>query len=361
MIHFNKKNVSAGFTGNVQLLSMAGSTSRNISPTWIAVYGTGNYLIAVSYPPNSRNYLSTDSGATWSRMTNTPTSEGSTNFRQASISRDGKFRLYTVNALNASQIFSTSNNGTNYTTSSDRLTLQGAFVSDDGNVKLASSNNNSSYSNSGYIYRIINEPNKNTFANDFVGGGRMARGSIRGSSNGQYVMNQSGSNGMQFSANYGDTWSSLAGVTGLTGSAVDNMGDMAISGDGKYMIISGTGYKLWLSTNYGSNWTTITGMGGLPNTSTYISTTNPWGGCTISKDGQYMSVVGYFTDTGTTFQNKAYVFISSNFGVSWNPKEIPLTNTSNIGFLGTMSYNDTGIPIRIFISTYSNGIYYIDF
>lgn len=366
MIHFNKNNVSAGaFSGSVQLLSMAGSTSRFISPTWISVYGTGNYLIAVSYPPNSKNYLSTDSGATWSSMTTTPTSVGSTNFRQASISRDGKFRLYTVNALNTSQTFSSSNNGTNYTTTINRLTLQGAFVSDDGNLKLASSNINNDYGTSGYIYRIINAPTQNTFSDTFVGGSRMARGTIRGSSNGQYVMNQSSSNGMQFSTNYGDTWSSLAGVTGLTGSVNDNMGDMAISGDGKYMIISGTGYKLWKTSNYGTNWTTITAsntlVNGLPNTSTYISTTNPWGGCTISKDGQYMSVVGYFTDTGTTFQNKAYVFISSDFGVSWNPKEIPLTNTSNVGFSGTMSYNDAGVPIKIFISTYSNGIYYIDF
>jgi hypothetical protein len=137
---------------------------------------------------------------------------------------------------------------------------------------------------------------------------------------------------------------------------------MAISGDGQYMIIAGTGYKLWKTSNYGANWTTITGTGGLPNTSTYTSITNTWAACSASKTGQYMSVAGYFNQGGT-FGTNGYVFISSDYGSNWTSKLISLSITnSDPGFLtSTMSYNDAGVPIKIFIATYGNGIYYIDF
>jgi len=365
-----KKNVSGGpFSGSVQLLSMDGQDSRSISSTWMSINGTGNYLIAVSYYdsarqslPKSVSYLSTNAGSTWSRMTSTPTNEGS-NFRQASISRDGRFRLYTVNALESSQTFSSNDYGTNYT-SSTLYTLQGAFVSDDGNVKLASSNSNGSFNDSGYIYRIYNAPTENTFSARV--GNQMARGPIKGSSNGQYVMNQSGSQGMQFSTNYGANWSQLTQTNGLNGSTNSNMVDMAISGDGQYMIISGSGYKLWKTSNYGTIWTTITAsntlVNGLPNTSTYTSTTNTWGACTISKTGQYMSVAGYFNEGGT-FGTNVYVFVSSDYGSNWISKQINLNSTSTDPALqtSTMSYNDTGVPNKIFIATYGQGIFYIDF
>jgi hypothetical protein len=138
---------------------------------------------------------------------------------------------------------------------------------------------------------------------------------------------------------------------------------MAVSYTGEYMIASGSGYKLWISSNYGNNWTNITAsnalVNGLPNPAIYTSTTTTWGACTISYTGQYMSVAGFFNQG--TFQNKAYVFISSNFGSSWTSKLIISTTTDPGISTSTMSYNDAGIPIRIFIATYANGIFYIDF
>jgi len=355
-----KKNVSGGpFSGSVQLLSMAGQDSRSISSTWMSINGTGNYLIAVSYLPNSVSYLSTNAGSTWTKINSTPIVDG-LNLRQAWISRDGVYRIHAINCPpneSTGYVYSSSNSGSSYS-SKDIRELQGAFVSDNGNVKLVSVNG-------GQLYRIYNSPTTNDFTNTQVST-NMIRGPIKGSSNGQYLLNYTGDYGMQFSTNYGASWYSLAGVTGLTGSTNSNMVDMAISGDGQYMIIAGTGYKLWKTSNYGTNWTTITAsntlVNGLPNTSTYTSTTNTWAACSASKTGQYMSVAGYFNQ-GETFGTNAYVFISSDYGSSWISKQIPLNSTIIDPSLltSTMSYNDAGVPNKIFTATYGQGIFYIDF
>lgn len=357
MIHYNKKNVSTPFSGSVQLLSMAGETSSSISSNWMSINGTGNYLIAVSYLPNSKTYLSSNAGATWTKINSSPIVDN-LNFRQAWISRDGVYRVYSINCTtiqSSGYVYSTSNLGISYDPTPIKE-LQGAFVSDDGNVKLVSVYG-------GQLFRIVNSPSSNTFIASVSTS--MLRGHIKGSSSGQYLLNYTTSSYMQFSNDYGANWSQLSVINGLTGSTSSNMVDMAISGDGQYMIIAGTGYKLWKTSNYGVNWTTISGsntlVNGLPNTNTY-TTENSWSGCTASKTGQYMSVAGYFTDSGT-FQNKAYVFISSDYGSSWTSKLIPLSITnSDPGILtSTMSYNDAGVPIKIFIATYGNGIYYINF
>jgi len=342
--------VSSGFSGSVLMLSMAGSTTAAIADNWMSINGTGNFLIAVSYgtSPKGRNYLSTDAGVTWTKMS-TPVGDGN-NFRQAYISRNGVYRVYTVNGVAA---YSSSNSGTNYTTTA--LTgLQGAFVSDNGNVKLVSINNST-------FRRIFNSPTTNTFTTNVSTS--ISRGAIIGSSNGQYLLSYSNSAGTQFSSDFGATWSTRAGVAGLTGSTTTNMTDQAVSGDGTTMIISGTGYKLWISRNSGTTWSTLTNTGGLPNTSIYTSTTNGWGYCSASLTGQYLCVAGFFNQTGGPYTTGLWAFISSDYGVNWTAKSVPLPTPSvdpgNIS--STMSYNDAGDPNRIFIATYGQGIYYINF
>jgi hypothetical protein len=346
-----KSGEAPKFTGSVVMLSMAGTTTSSISTTWMSVNGTGNYLIATSYSTgNGRNYLSTDAGVTWTKLS-TPIGDGA-NFRQAWVSRNGVYRVYSVNQP-TSLGYSSSDSGSTYATVSN-ANLQGAFVSDDGNVKVLSIYG-------GAIYRIYNSPTTNAFSAT-VSTNLTQRGQLKGSANGQYLMNQSSSNGMQFSSNYGATWSTLVGVSGLTGSSNTNMADMAISGDGQYMIVTGAGYKVWKTSDFGATWTTISGTGGLPNTSIYTSTTNTWACCTASKTGQYMSIAGYFNQAGGSFSTGGWLFISSDYGVTWTSKSIPLTNTAtDPAFLtSTMSYTDAGSPNRIFIPTYSQGIYYIN-
>jgi hypothetical protein len=378
MIHFNKKNVSGGpFSGSVQLLSMAGQDSRSISSSWMSINGTGNYLIAVSYydsarqsAPYSVNYLSSNAGANWTKINSTPIVDG-LNLRQAWISRDGVYRIHAINSpqyFTGGIVYSSSDSGSTYGNGTAIRELQGAFVSDDGNVKIVSANDTSGNAPDTTYFWKINNKSINTFTRSNRTGMAVttSRGIIKGSSDGKYLMSYTGNIGMQFSTNYGASWYSLAGVTGLTGSTGSNMADMAISGDGQYMIIAGTGYKLWKTSNYGTNWTTITAsntlVNGLPNTSTYTSTTNTWAACSASKTGQYMSVAGYFNQGGT-FGTNAYVFVSSDYGSNWISKQIPLNSTIiDPGLLtSTMSYNDAGVPNKIFTATYGEGIYYINF
>jgi len=347
------------FSGSVLMLSMAGSSSATISALWNSLNGTGSTLIAVSngITPFSGgvNYISTDGGNTWA-SSSSPTTDN--NFRQVAVSYNGVHRLYCVNNANATATSFTgancsNNSGTSYT----RTVLAactGAFLSDDGSVKIIAINN------SGY-YRIYNSPTTNTFSTFITSA--TSKGDIKGSSNGQYLLNFSGDSGTLISTNYGASWSSLAGVSGMTGSTTTNMGLGAVSGNGQYMIVHGAGYLVWLSTNFGSTWTTISGSGGLPNRSIYTSTTNSWGAAAINYSGQHMAICGYFNQTGGPYSTGGWVFISNDYGVNWTAKTIPLVNNNaepSFQF-STMNYNASFVPIKLFITTYGQGIYVCDY
>lgn len=352
----NKKvAASSGFTGSVQMLSMAGSTTAAIANNWNSLNGTGSTLIAVSngLTPFSGglNYISTDGGNTWA-TSSSPTTNN--NFRQVGVSYDGVHRLYAINNASSTATSFTGSNCSNNSGSSYTRTalaaVQGVFVSDDGNVKIIAINN------SGY-YRIFNSPTTNTFST-FISSAT-SKGGIKGSSNGQYLLNYTGDAGALISTNYGASWSSLAGRTGMTGSTTTNMGLGAVSGNGTYMLVPGAGYLLWLSTNSGSTWTTISGSGGLPNRSIYTSTTNSWGAAAINYSGQHMAICGYFNQTGGPYSTGGYLFISNDYGSNWTAKTIPLVNNAaepSFAF-STMTYNASNIPIKLFITTFGQGIY----
>jgi hypothetical protein len=349
-----KPNKKIGFSGSVSLLYMNASSTATISAAWHSVNGTGSKLIAVSYgtTPFSGgvNYISTDGGNTWA-SSSSPTTNN--NFRQAAISYDGVHVLYCINNSSATGTIYTGANCSNNSGSTYGLTqlaaCQGAFLSDDGNVKIIAINNFG-------FYRIYNSPTTNTFSTSISYA--TALGSIKGSSNGQYLLINSGL-GTLFSNNYGASWSSLAGVSGITGSTTSNMGIGAVSGNGQYILVHGTGYLVWLSTNYGSTWTTISGLRGLPNTSIYTSTTTSWGCAAINYSGQYMTICGYFNQTGGPYSTGGYVFISSNYGSTWTAKTIPLvTASSDPAFqLSTITYDSNKTPIKLFITSYAQGIY----
>jgi hypothetical protein len=224
----------------------------------------------------------------------------------------------------------------------------GAFVSTGGLVKLITIAGGGSTRG---IYTVSDNGSAISTSRKTLGDYRV----IKGSDDGRYILVNGGTNAMVRSTDYGESFNSV------TGFIVTN--DMAVSYTGQYMIASGSGYKLWKSSDFGANWTNITAsnalVNGLPNPAIYTSTTTTWGACTISYTGQYMSVAGFFNQG--TFQNKAYVFISSDYGANWKSKLIISTTTDPGISTSTMSYNDTGIPIRLFIATYNDGIFYIDF
>ena len=343
--------VSSGFSGSVQRLFINGTDSKTIANNWMSVTGNNRFIVATSYgfSPNGRNYLSTDGGVTWTKM-NTPVGDGG-NFRQACISKNGLYRVYAINAQSGLPAtpgaWSSSDSGANYTRTN--ASYIGAFVSDDGNVKLASATNG--------IFRIFNSPTTNTFSTSVSS---VPSSLIYGSANGQYILTNHFNLGIHLSTNYGGTFTAI--TNRLSGAATNGMCDNAVSGTGQYMLSSGSGYKLWISRDFGANFTNITGTGGLPNTATYTNF-GGWGNCVMSRSGKYMAVVGAFRNAGTPFGTSAYLFISSDFGVNWTSKIIngfDTTLDNSIAF-GAMSSNDSDVPIRILVSTYGQGIYYIDF
>ena len=342
--------VSSGFSGSVQRLFMAGTDSKSIASNWMSVTGHNRFIVATSFgfSPQGRNYLSTDGGVTWTKMT-TPVGDGG-NFRQAWISKNGVYRVYAINAQSGLPAtpgaWSSSDSGANYTRTNASFT--GAFVSDNGLVKLASAAG---------IFRISNSPTTNTFSTSVS---TVAAALIHGSANGQYILTTHFNLGLQLSNNSGASFTAITNrlATGATNGILHS----AVSGTGQYMLTSGTGYKLWRSTNFGANWTNITGTGGLPNPATY--TFISWGNCVMSRSGQYMAVAGAFRNAGTPLGTNAYLFISSDFGVNWTPKIINGFSTAAADgaiLNGAMSSNDSDVPIRIIVATYNEGLYYIDF
>jgi hypothetical protein len=339
--------VSTGFSGSVQRLFLAGTDSKIIADNWFSVNGHNRFMVATSYglSPKGRNYLSTDGGVTWTKMF-TPVGDGG-NFRQACISKNGVYRVYSINATASTQgAWSSSNSGANYTRTNASYT--GAFVSDDGRVKLVSAAG---------IFRIFDSPNTNTFSTSVSS---VASSLIYGSADGQYILTTHFNLGLQLSTNFGASFTAITNrlPTGATNGIINS----AVSGTGQYMLTSGTGYKLWRSTDFGASFTNITGTGGLPNPATY--TFISWGNCVMSRSGQYMAVAGAFRNAGTPLGTNAYLFISSDFGVNWTPKIINGFSTAQAdGAIqyGGMSSNDNDVPIRIFVVTFNEGIYYIDF
>jgi hypothetical protein len=136
---------------------------------------------------------------------------------------------------------------------------------------------------------------------------------VSASENGKYqIMIQD--NVAKFSINTGDTWTNVPG-----GGLVGKGSSVAISGDGKYMAVAvpictdypDGGYSL-TNANYGSgNWT----RKNLPD-GAIISVA-------LSSNGQFQiaGVQGGSTKTGP------YVWISTDFGASWNKQTVETINT----------------------------------
>ena len=98
------------------------------------------------------------------------------------------------------------------------------------------------------------------------------------------------------SSNYGASWArKIDGV----------WSKVAVSGNGQYMLaVSISGGYAYQSTNYGSTWSYISSLPAAD-----------YSGCAISGDGQYQTIVGYYSGTGFTY----YAYRSGDYGVTWTP------------------------------------------
>ena len=118
----------------------------------------------------------------------------------------------------------------------------------------------------------------------------------------KYIVNCGGNQTLAplvVSSNYGASWArKIDGV----------WTKVAVSGNGQYMLAVGAGDYAWQSTNYGATWSVISSIPAAV-----------YSGCAISGDGQYQTIVGYYSGTGYTY----YIYRSLNYGVTW-------TSTSSV-------------------------------
>jgi len=112
----------------------------------------------------------------------------------------------------------------------------------------------------------------------------------------KYIVNCGGNQtlaSLVVSSNYGASWARK--INGV-------WTKVAVSGNGQYMLAVGAGDYAWQSTNYGSTWSVISSIPAAV-----------YSGCAISGDGQYQTIVGYYSGTGMTF----YIYRSLNYGATW--------------------------------------------
>jgi hypothetical protein len=126
----------------------------------------------------------------------------------------------------------------------------------------------------------------------------------------KFVVNCGGSStlgSLNVSSNYGASWTRIP---------IDNYwSKVAVSGDGHYMLAVSLGGYAYQSTNYGSTWS-------------YISVpVAAYSGCAISGNGQYQTIVGYYSGNGSTY----YIYRSLDYGSTW-------TSTSSRFSISPSSY-----------------------
>jgi hypothetical protein len=162
------------------------------------------------------------------------------------------------------------------------------------------------------------------------------------SANGQYQLaSVTSGEYLYLSTNHGISWTAVA--------TTESWGSVAMSANGKYQSATGA-IRVYYSSSYGSSWSPASGTPIIPN-SQYIA---------MSSNGKYQ----FLTD------NNSGVFVSSEYGASWNNK-ISSTNFTSVACTATgkfvlacrlgfnMHYsNDYGNTWNTILTTIAPGGYY---
>ena len=133
------------------------------------------------------------------------------------------------------------------------------------------------------------------------------------SANGQYQTAATNGAGINYSINYGQSWTAS---TGINVAAIVN--SIAVSASGQYQLaaVQGTHAGIYYSTNYGASWTTSS------------ASSSAWYEVCISASGQYASAVINSASTVT--------YYSMNYGITW------IASTSPSGQYATVSCSASG-------------------
>ena len=133
------------------------------------------------------------------------------------------------------------------------------------------------------------------------------------SANGQYQTVATNGAGINYSINYGQSWTAS---TGINVAAIVN--SIAVSASGQYQLaaVQGTYAGIYYSTNYGASWTASS------------ASSSVWYEVRISASGQYASAVINSASTVT--------YYSMNYGITW------IASTSPSGQYATISCSASG-------------------
>ena len=132
------------------------------------------------------------------------------------------------------------------------------------------------------------------------------------SSSGQYqvatIMPTIGGGGIQFSNNYGSSWTNLTPASSLY--------KVSMSASGQYITIVQYQGSIYVSSNFGSSWNQVV--------SSNLFTSNYYSSVSVSASGKYQSVAFNYSNYN------ASIAISSDYGVTWSVPG-PLWSTSSSG------------------------------
>ena len=150
------------------------------------------------------------------------------------------------------------------------------------------------------------------------------------SANGQYQTVGTNGAGINYSSNYGQSWSV---PTGINVAAVVN--SIAVSASGQYQLaaVQGTYAGLYYSTNYGASWTASS------------ASSSAWYEVCISASGQYASAV---------INASTVTYYSTNYGVTWTASMSPSGQYATISCSASGQYQvaATGAGTVYYSSSY---------
>jgi hypothetical protein len=151
------------------------------------------------------------------------------------------------------------------------------------------------------------------------------------SANGQYQTVGTNGAGINYSINYGQSWSV---PTGINAAAIVN--SIAVSASGQYQLaaVQGTYAGIYYSTNYGASWTASS------------ASSSTWYEVCISASGQYASAVINSAST--------VIYYSTNYGQTWIASMSPSSQYTTISCSASGQYQvaATGVGTVYYSSTY---------
>jgi hypothetical protein len=323
--------LAAILVNGVYLSTNSGATWSQVSNTNLPTYNnyrsvamSSDGSIQLAATTGDGVYLSTNSGATWSQVSNTNLSTDN-NYRSVAMSSDGSIQL--AGTLGDGVYLSTNSGATWSQVSNTNLPTDNNYtsvaMSSDGQYQLACVSDPSA-SIQGKVYKSIDYGNTWQIIPSLSAPGNTWYKCVYMSANGTIQVAVPVVDGIFISSDTGVNWAQISSdVEPLMN---NNFTSGCCSSNGQYHYLAGISTPIIMSSNYGSTWTAT----GVPS---YY-----WESVSTSSNGNVV-LVG-------SDENGAY--LSTNSGSTWsltNPLTIP-TNTTSPSIAGSTIVGNAIIAIN---------------